>query len=188
MPRFEISTEFLKRFLVDLLNTPSPTGDTEYAVSFVQSELEGMGVATERTPKGALLAHLEGLRNDRPRALTAHIDTLGAIVKRVKSSGRLELSALNGLVWPSVESEGLSIITRSGRMVRRRLVLVNGADHVNKGARKDERNEGTLEVRLDERTTSAEETRLLGIEVGDFVYFDPRCEAGDAGFIRSRFL
>jgi putative aminopeptidase FrvX len=34
----------------------------------------------------------------------------------------------------------------------------------------------------------AEETRLLGVEVGDFVYFDTRVETGPAGFIRSRFL
>ncbi|PNB43990.1 peptidase M42, partial [Pseudomonas sp. FW305-130] len=36
--------------------------------------------------------------------------------------------------------------------------------------------------------TRAEETRLLGIEVGDFVYFDPRPELSEAGFVRSRFL
>jgi putative aminopeptidase FrvX len=45
-----------------------------------------------------------------------------------------------------------------------------------------------MEVRLDERTTRQEETRLLGIDVGDFVYFDPRVEVSESGFIRSRFL
>jgi len=188
MPRFETSTEYLKRFLIDLLNTPSPTGDTEYAISFVQSELESLGVATELTRKGALLAHLSGMRHDRPRAVTAHIDTLGAMVKRVKPSGRLQLAALNGLMWPTVESEGVSILTRSGRQLRGSVVLTNGAAHVNKEARSEERSDKNLEVRLDERTNSAEETRLLGIEVGDYVCFDPRCEAGDAGFVRSRFL
>jgi len=43
-------------------------------------------------------------------------------------------------------------------------------------------------VRLDERTRSAEQTRALGIEVGDVVAFDPRVEVGTAGFIRSRHL
>ena len=53
MPLFEISTDYLTRTLVDLLNTPSPTGDTEYAISLVEGELMSMGVATERTNKGA---------------------------------------------------------------------------------------------------------------------------------------
>ncbi|HWD41878.1 MAG TPA: M42 family metallopeptidase [Fimbriimonas sp.] len=188
MARFEISADYLKRFLVDLLNTPSPTGDTEYAIGFVQTELDSMGIATERTRKGALLAHMEGLRRDEPRGVTAHVDTLGAIVRRIKPSGRLQLSALNGLMWPAVESEGLTIVTRSGRSVRGSLVLTNGAAHVNKKAATEERNEHTMEVRLDERTHSAEETRLLGIEIGDYVYFDPRCETNPAGFIRSRFI
>jgi putative aminopeptidase FrvX len=188
MPRFEISADYLTRFLVDLLNTPSPTGDTEYAVSLVQSELESLGVKTERTQKGALLAHLPGHKKNRPRAITAHVDTLGAMVKKIKPSGRLQLTALNGLMWPTVESEGVSILTRSGRTIRGSLVLVNGAAHVNREAAKMERNQDTMEVRLDERTSSAEETRLLGIDIGDFVSFDPRCETVDAGFVRSRFL
>ncbi|AIE85186.1 M42 family metallopeptidase [Fimbriimonas ginsengisoli] len=188
MALFEISTDYLKRTLVDLLNTPSPTGDTEYAISFVQGELESMGVPTERTTKGALLAHIEGLRSDQPRALTAHVDTLGAMVKEIKPNGRLRLTALNGLMWPTVESESLWIATRSGRQVRGSLVLENGAAHVNREAATSPRTEESLEVRLDERTSRAEETRMLGIEVGDFVYFDPRVEVSEAGFVRSRFL
>jgi len=188
LARFEISTEYLTKTLIDLLNTPSPTGDTEYAVSFVQQELEYMGVPTQLTTKGALIASLDGLKNDRPRALTAHVDTLGAIVAEIKGSGRLRLSAIGALMWPTVESEALSIATRSGRRVRGSLVLANGAGHVNKKAATSERNADTMEVRLDERTTSAEETRLLGVEVGDFIYFDPRVEQSESGFIRSRFL
>jgi putative aminopeptidase FrvX len=188
MPLFEISTDYLTRTLVDLLNTPSPTGDTEYAISLVEGELMSMGVATERTNKGALLAHLDGLRSDRPRALTAHVDTLGAMVKEIKPNGRLKLTALNGVMWPTVESEGVTIATRSGRQVRGSIVLANGAAHVNPKARSEERNENTLEVRLDERVSRADDTRLLGVDVGDFVYFDPRVEVSPNGFIRSRFL
>ncbi|CAN5475318.1 M42 family metallopeptidase [soil metagenome] len=188
MALFEISGDYLRRVLVDLLETPSPTGDTEYAVSVVQGELESMGVATERTTKGALLAHMGGLRDDKPRALSAHVDTLGAMVAEIKPNGRLRLKALNGLSWPTVESEGVTVATRSGRQIRGSLVLANGAAHVNKESGTKERNGHTMEVRLDERTSRAEETRFLGIEVGDYVYFDPRIEVSDAGFIRSRFL
>ena len=189
MARFEISTEYLQRFLTDLLNTPSPTGNTEYAASLVEGELQSLGVPTSRTAKGAIIARIEGFQRDKPRALAGHIDTLGAIVAGIKPSGRLRLSALNGLLWPSVESEGVSIDTRSGRQIRGSLVFTNGAAHVNpEGARTGPRNDKTMEVRLDERSNSADETRLLGIEIGDFVAFDPRVEVSPSGFIRSRFL
>jgi putative aminopeptidase FrvX len=42
-------------------------------------------------------------------------------------------------------------------------------------------------MRLDARTASEDETRLLGIEVGDYVAFDPRLELTN-GFVRSRHL
>jgi putative aminopeptidase FrvX len=68
------------------------------------------------------------------------------------------------------------------------VVLTNGALHVNREAATSPRTSDTLEIRLDERTRSAEETRYHGIEVGDFVYLDPRVEVSESGFIRSRFL
>jgi putative aminopeptidase FrvX len=186
--RFEIDTDYLVRFLVDLLNTPSPTGDTDWAVSFVEQELQSMGVTSDRTRKGALIATIEGLRDDAPRALSAHVDTLGAMVAEIKPSGRLRLAALNGVMWPSVESEGVWVQTRAGRQIRGSIVLHNGAAHVNPEGSKQARDANSLEVRLDERTTTDEETRLLGIDVGDFVAFDPRPETSQSGFVRSRFL
>ncbi len=188
MTRFEIDKEYLKRVLVDLLNTPSPTGDTEWAVTFVQNELDALGIPCRRTIKGAVLASWEGLNSTKPRALTAHVDTLGAMVTKIKPSGRLAITNIGGIMWPTIDSEGVTIATRAGRQIRGSVVFVNGAVHVNKSAATAARDSQNLEVRVDERTTSAEETRMLGIDVGDFVYLDPRVEATDSGFIRSRFL
>ncbi len=189
MARFEIDREYLIKTLLDLLNTPSPTGDTDWAVSFVEQELEVFGIHAGRTFKGALVANMPGLMNDRPRALTAHVDTLGAMVAQIKPNGRLRLSAIGGLMWPSIESEGVTVMTKSGRGISGSIVLANGAAHVNKEASKTPRDADSLEVRVDELTTNADETRRLGIEVGDFVYIDPRPVFNStSGFLRSRFL
>ncbi|MCU0315153.1 MAG: M42 family metallopeptidase [Fimbriimonadaceae bacterium] len=188
MARLDIDLDYLIRVLEDLLNTPSPTGDTEWAVSFVQQELESMGIASYRTQKGSLVAFFEGLQDDKPRVVTAHVDTLGAMVAQIKPNGRLRLTALNGVMWPAVESESVTIHTRSGTNIRGSIVLTNGSVHVNKEASTSPRNAETLEVRIDERTSSADETAVLGIEVGDYVSFDPRFEKSPSGFIRSRFL
>jgi putative aminopeptidase FrvX len=52
------------------------------------------------------------------------------------------------------------------------------------GARKD----ADMEVRLDQRTSTAQETRALGIEVGDFVSYDPRVTVTESGYVKSRHL
>jgi putative aminopeptidase FrvX len=176
-------------FLTGLLNTPSPTGFTDQAVAYTEAALAGLPLTVRRTHKGALVAEWAGLQHDAPRALTAHLDTLGAMVKEIKESGRLRLSKVGGWAWNTVEGEGCTIFTAAGRSVRGSLLVAKASSHVHgpeTGQMK--RDDDTMEVRLDERTTSADETRALGIQVGDAVAFDPRVEVGPAGFIRSRHL
>jgi len=91
-PLPEIDYAFLEDFLVRLLNTPSPTGFTERALALVQEALAALpSLSLRRTRKGALLVTLPGPEAEPVRALTAHVDTLGAMVKSIKPNGRLAL-------------------------------------------------------------------------------------------------
>jgi putative aminopeptidase FrvX len=184
-----IDTYFLQEFLTRLLNTPSPTGFTALAVELVEQTLAVYpDVSLRRTRKGALLASLPGAANDHPRALTAHVDTLGGMVKEIKSSGRLKLTKIGGYAMNTVEGEGCTVFTSDGRRYRGSYLLNKASSHVYGAAvNETKRDEDALEVRLDERVSSAAETQALGIAVGDFVAFDPRVELAN-GFVRSRHL
>jgi len=179
----------MKSFLIGLLNTPSPTGFTHRALDYIENALSSLPVTLRRTQKGALVADWAGHASTAPRALTAHVDTLGAMVKEIKDSGRPRLAKLGGFHWNTVESEDCTIFTAAGSEVRGSLMIVKASSHVH-GAETGliKREDENMEVRLDARTTSAAESRALGIQVGDFVAFDPRVEAGPAGFIRGRYL
>lgn len=180
---------YLMETIKVLLNTPSPTGFTEEAIAFIEGQLVKLDLQFERSPKGNLVSTLKGISDSTPRALTAHVDTLGAMVKEIKSNGRLKLTKLGGYAWNTVEGEGCQVFTASGDVFRGALLLTKASAHVfGDEIGKIERSEDTLEVRIDERTTSSEETLALGIEVGDYVAFDPRVEVGASGYIRSRHL
>jgi putative aminopeptidase FrvX len=185
----DIDTGFLTNFLVRLLNTPSPTGFTHKAVDMTAEAISTFPEVTlSRNRKGALLGEWSGQKQDAPRALTAHVDTLGAMVKDIKPNGRLKLSQLGGYAWNTVEGEGVTVFTSDGSQVRGCILLNKASTHVfGAQVRESKRDEETMEVRLDERTTNADETRRLGICVGDFIAFDPRVETTN-GFIRSRHL
>ena len=185
----EINTPFLLDFLTKLLNTPSPTGFAEPGISFTEQTLKAFpALKLSRTRKGALTATWRGDQDVAPRAVTAHVDTLGGMVKEIKSNGRLKLSRIGGFVWNTIEGEGCTVFTRSGRQVRGSILLTKASSHVFGGEVGEmKRGEDTLEVRLDARTLSEAETLDLGVGVGDFVAFDPRVEV-NAGFVRSRHL
>lgn len=184
-----IDLDRMQTFLIGLLNIPSPTGFTDQALAYVQQALAGLPLTVTRTGKGALVAEWPGRAADAPRALTAHVDTLGAMVKEIKDNGRLKLTKLGGFAWNTVEGEGCTVFTAAGQAVRGTLLIYKASSHVH-GAETNEtkREDATMEVRLDERTVNAAQTRALGLQVGDCVAFDPRVEAGPAGFIRSRHL
>jgi putative aminopeptidase FrvX len=189
MPLPSIDTESLLSFLVDLLNTPSPTGFAGPAVDRTEEALRAFPfLALTRTRKGALVATWPGQRSDEPRALTAHVDTLGAMVKEIKTNGRLKLTKIGGFAWNTVEGEGCTVHASSGESLRGSILLTKASGHVYGAQVNDlKREDDNIEVRLDARTTKADESRALGIEVGDFVSFDPRVEI-NRGFIRSRHL
>jgi putative aminopeptidase FrvX len=132
--------------------------------------------------------HWDGSSNDSPRALTAHADTLGAMVKEIKSNGRLKLTRIGGFAWNTVEGEGCTIFTSQGNTFRGSILLSKASSHVHGSKVNDlKRDDNNMELRLDARTTDVDQTGDLGIQVGDFVAFDPRVEALN-GFIRSRHL
>jgi len=185
----EINTPEMLDFLTKLLNTPSPTGFTEKAIAICEDALSTLpGIKLVQTNKGALVATLPGSEGGPWRGLTAHVDTLGAMVKEIKANGRLKLTKLGGYAWNAVEGEGITVFTRAGHTVPGSLLITKASGHVHgQEVSKTERNDDTMEVRLDARTASADETRSLGIGIGDFVTFDPRVVLTN-GFIRARHL
>ena len=184
-----IDTAYLLDFLSGLLNTPSPTGLAEPAIAYTEKALAAFpDLKLSRTRKGALLVTWPGQRQDACRALTAHADTLGAMVKEIKENGRLKMSQIGGYAWNTIEGEGCTVITAKGKHVRGSILLSTASSHVfGKTVGESKRDEETMEIRLDELTLSAAETRALGISVGDFVAFDPRVEITN-NFVRSRHL
>lgn len=180
----EKTVELLKR----LVETPSPSGYTADVMVLIEKEFEKIGVSYKKTNKGAVIATIEGADASRHRLLTAHTDTLGAMVKEVKSNGRLKLTNVGGFNWNATEGEYCLIHTADGKKVRGTILMHQTTVHVYKDAGSAKRSADNIEVRIDEKVFNEQDIRALGIEVGDFVSFDPRFEATDSGFIKSRHL
>ncbi|MEK5206369.1 M42 family metallopeptidase [Psychrobacillus sp. FSL H8-0510] len=174
--------------LKQLVEIPSPSGYTKEIMDFMENILKQLQVNYIRTNKGALIATIKGTDDTKHRLLTAHTDTLGAMVKEVKGSGRLKLTMVGGFNWNAVEGEYCTIHTADGKKIRGTILMHQTTVHVYKNASGLPRDEQNIEVRIDEKVLTAEDTRKLGVEVGDFVSFDPRFEETENGFIKSRHL
>ena len=171
-----------------LVSIPSPSGNTNTIIRFIEDYVKEWNVETKRNNKGGLIITVKGEDDTKQRLLTAHVDTLGAMVKEIKADGRLRLSMIGGFRWNAVEGEYCEIETVGGKTYTGTILIHQTSVHVYKNAGEAKRDEQNIEIRIDERVSSPEEVRELGIEVGDFVSFDPRVQMTDSGYIKSRHL
>ena len=172
----------------ELLAVDSPSGYTAQAARWAKNAFEELGFSAQITPKGGVLADLGGKDPQNALLLEVHTDTLGGMVAQIKSNGRLKLTNLGGLKAENCETENVRIYTRNGNVIEGTFQICNPSVHVNGSYNDTKRSFDTMEVVLDEDTASPEQTRALGIEVGDIVCFDPRTRRTSSGYLKSRFL
>ena len=118
----------------------------------------------------------------------AHVDTLGGMVAEIKINGRLRLTKVGGLNANNIETENCRIYTLDGKVYEGTVQLTDASIHVNGDYQKSERTFDSVEVLLDEKVSSKEDVKALGIENGSFVCMDPRTRITESGYIKSRFL
>lgn len=183
-----LDIEYTKEVLLKLLEIPSPTGYTDAIVRFTCEELGKLNIPYEITRRGGIRADLEGREKSPDRAIVAHLDTIGAMVKRLKENGRLELLPIG--TWSSRFAEGAKVTLFTEDSTFRGTILpIKAAGHVyNKQIDTLPIDWENVELRIDEICHSKSELELLNINVGDFVAIDPQPELSDNGFINSRHL
>ncbi len=178
--------EYALKQIVNLCRIPSPTGFTAKARDYLLQEFEALGCKPALNKKGSVLVEIGGKK--KPLVLTAHFDTLGAMVRAVKPNGRLRLTRIGGFPENNIEAENCLIHTRKGKTYSGTIQLTHASVHVYKDVGKLSRSDETVEVVIDEKVKSKEDVLALGIGGGDFVSFDPRTVVTESGFIKSRHL
>ncbi|MGD8276132.1 MAG: osmoprotectant NAGGN system M42 family peptidase [Thiohalocapsa sp.] len=188
MKAVPIDSEYLLDVLLKLLFTPSPSGYTDRVVHLVCEELERMDVPFELTRRGAIRATLKGEAERPNKAIVAHIDTLGAMVKALKPNGRLQLVPVGH--WNARFAEGARCTLFTDHGQHRGTILPLKASGHTFGPEIDTQPTGWdyVEFRIDERVFNLEDLLRLGVHVGDFIAIDTTPEVTDTGFINSRHL
>ncbi|MGM9591058.1 MAG: M42 family metallopeptidase [Faecousia sp.] len=172
----------------EALAIDSPTGFTAKVAQWARQEFETMGYDARIDNKGGVIVDLGGPDNGDGLLITVHLDTLGAMVANIKSSGRLQLTPLGGMRPENAETETLRIYTRGGKVYDGTLQLCNASVHVNGDYKDTKRTFQDTEVVIDEDVRCAQDTRDLGIEVGDIVCMEPRTCRTSSNYLKSRFL
>ena len=170
-----------------LINVDSTTGQYEEIQALTGKMLEEMGYPCTVTHKGGLIADLGGEGN--ALVVTAHLDDIGLMVRRVNPDGTLNVCKVGGLYPFYCVTENVRVYTRDGKVYTGTVCRTPNSIHVTeeelRSALPDFRT--NVCVVLDENVKSAADTRALGIETGDMIALEPRFTLAN-GYIKSRFV
>lgn len=176
------------KLATEIFNCDSPTGYTIEVIRLIENHLKKWGYNYNITNKGNIEVIINGKDNSKCVATSAHVDTLGLMVRSIKGNGTLALTTLGGPITPTLDGEYCTILTRDSKRYSGTIISTSPASHVFPDANSKDRSIHNLEVRIDEVVHNANDVRKLGIENGDIVFIDPKFTVTPSGFIKSRFI
>jgi putative aminopeptidase FrvX len=179
--------KYIIKTIETLVNIPSPSGFTKEVMEFVKKEAESLGYRCEYSLRGGLVISVEG-KGKETIGLSAHVDTLGAMVRSIDPEGTLKFTLVGGYTLHSVEGSYCKIHTRDGHIYGGTILIKSSSVHSYDDARTIERTDRNMLVRVDEIIKNKEDALALGINSGDYISFDAKFEYTDKGFVKSRHL
>ncbi len=182
-----LDRDYILNLAKEILLIPSPSGFTKEIAKRIETEADKFNLEYIRTKKGNTIITYNGT-TDYTVGLSVHVDTLGAMVRSVSATGEIKFTTIGGPIWPTLDGEYCTIITRDNKSYTGTFLSTSPAAHVFKDAKTKVRDPKNMYVRIDEIVKTKEDVLKLGIEVGNFIIIDPKTTITKSGFVKSRFL
>ena len=173
-----------RKFLYDLLETPSPTGFEMPGQRVWADYLKPLADTVECDAYGSTWATLKG-KTDKVVMLESHADEIGYIIKQITAEGYLRLDRIGGSDTATARGRRLRILGTKGEVTG---IIGNTAIHIRKDSLANEKAPKIHELWVDVGASSAKEVESMGLRVGlPAVYEDGPFELAN-GKIVSRAL
>ena len=105
-----------RKFLKELVETPSPTGCEEFAAQLVRDRLAGVADEITTNTMGSVHATLQGTGNGPHVMLAAHIDEVGLMVHYISDDGFLSVSMVGGVDAAVLPGMRVDVHTATGTL------------------------------------------------------------------------
>lgn len=184
----EISKEYVLKVAKEILEFDSPTGFCFDIMDKIKGLVEAFGYGFETTNKGCGIITIKGKSEENVIGLSAHVDTLGAMVRSITNKGTVKFTLLGGPIVPTLDGEYCTIRTREGKKYTGTFLSTSPAAHVFEDSSSKKRDPKNMEIRIDENVNSKSDVQNLGICPGDFIFIDTKTIITESGFIKSRFI
>lgn len=185
---FNVDREYLLDCFKRIVSVPSPVGYYKKMTPVIEEMAAELGLSVTYDNRGSAYITLEGKDTSKTVLINAHLDTLGLMIRKINADGTLLIRKLGGTCLPSIDGETVTVHTRDGREYSGTFMSKFHSVHVFPEAHTAERNEDNTMILLDMPVSTKSEVEALGIQNGDVVSIDPRCQITENGYLKSRFI
>lgn len=186
--KYQFEPDFTKDCFRQLVNVPSPVGYSLQMEPVFEAMVGKLGFSVTYDNKATPYITLEGQDNSKTVQITAHLDTLGFLVRGIDSNGWLKVRQLGGVNYGTLDGESVTVFTRDGRSYTGLLTCREHSVHVFRDDARAARTEENMVIMLDEPVSSPEDVQKLGIRNGDVIDIHARCQFTEKGYIKSRYI
>ncbi len=178
---------YFKETATKIFNIDSPSGYSENINKLLIEILDDLGYTATITKKGNVKIKVEGDSNEKTIATSAHVDTLGLMVRSINGDGTLNVTRIGGPQIATLDGEYCKIQTRFNQTYTGTILSNSASSHVYEDSDK-QRKENNIIIRIDEKVSNKKDVLDLGIQNGDYIFIEPKFVITKSGFIKSRFI
>ena len=178
---------YFKEVAHKIFNIDSPSGYSENINKVLIELLNELGYTATLTNKGNVALKVAGESSGKTVATSAHVDTLGLMVRSINGDGTLNVTRIGGPQIATLDGEYCKIQTRFNQTYTGTILSNSASSHVYEDSDK-QRKENNVVVRIDEKVNSKKDVLDLGIQNGDYIFIEPKFMITESGFIKSRFI
>lgn len=178
---------YFKEIAHKIFNIDSPSGYSENINKVLIELLNELGYTATLTNKGNVALKVVGESSEKTVATSAHVDTLGLMVRSINGDGTLNVTRIGGPQIATLDGEYCKIQTRFNQTYTGTILSNSASSHVYEDSDK-QRKENNVVVRIDEKVNSKKDVLDLGIQNGDYIFIEPKFMITESGFIKSRFI
>lgn len=184
---YHFDEEICLNYFRQLLAIDSTTGQFQEIQDWTCRELDRLGFQPQVTHKGGVWADLGG--GGDPLVLSAHLDDIGLMVRKINPDGTLNVCSVGGLYPFYCVTENVRVHAGDGRIYTGTVCRTPNSIHVTEEELRSTPGDFRTNVCvvLDMPVKSAADTRALGIETGDYIALEPRFTLS-GGYVKSRFV
>lgn len=160
----------LEQYIKDLTLIPGLSGHEQLVSKYLKEKFDGFGLETKVDTLGNTIGCIKGQEGEPTILITAHMDSLGLMVKKITDKGFIKFERVGGIPEKTLPALHVTIGTKNGTYIPG---VIGVKSHHFATAEDKYKVDRYQELYIDIGCSSKKEAEDLGVQIGSPIVYEP---------------